>query len=72
MSHWVTPKIEKKRYTTRFFIAQAPQNQEAVHDGKESINSLWIKPEDALKEMERKDNFINYANNKKSRDDMWF
>ncbi|MDG2061729.1 MAG: NUDIX hydrolase [SAR86 cluster bacterium] len=49
VSHWVTPKIEKKRYTTRFFIAQAPQNQEAVHDGKESINSLWIKPEDALK-----------------------
>ena len=52
VSHWVTPKIEKKRYTTRFFIAQAPQDQEAVHDGKESINSLWIRPEDALKRWE--------------------
>ena len=41
-------KIEKRRYTTRFFIALAPAGQEGIHDGSESVNSLWIKPEEAL------------------------
>ena len=48
LAHWITPKIEKRRYTTRFFVAIAPQGQEGLHDGSESVNSLWIKPEDAL------------------------
>jgi 8-oxo-dGTP pyrophosphatase MutT (NUDIX family) len=48
LAHWITPKIEKRRYTTRFFIALAPSGQEGIHDGSESVNSLWIKPEDAL------------------------
>ena len=50
LAHWITPKIEKRRYDTRFFIAQAPEGQEAIHDGSESVNSLWIKPEEALKQ----------------------
>ena len=49
LAHWITPKVEKRRYDTRFFIAQAPAGQHAIHDGSESVNSLWIKPEDALK-----------------------
>ena len=50
LAHWITPKIEKRRYTTRFFVAIAPQGQEGLHDGSESVNSLWIKPEDALQQ----------------------
>ena len=50
LSHWITPKIEKRRYTTRFFVAQAPEGQEALHDGTESVNSLWIKPEEAIQQ----------------------
>ena len=49
LAHWITPKIEKRRYTTRFFIAICPSGQEGLHDGSESVNSLWIKPEEALK-----------------------
>ena len=52
LAHWITPKIEKRRYTTRFFVAQAPSGQEGIHDGSESVSSLWIKPEDALKRQE--------------------
>ena len=53
LSHWITPKIEKRRYTTRFFVAQAPFGQTALHDGNESINSLWISPEEALEEQKK-------------------
>ncbi|SVD18262.1 uncharacterized protein METZ01_LOCUS371116, partial [marine metagenome] len=49
LSHWITPKVEKRRYTTRFFVAQAPAGQIALHDGTESINSLWISPQKAIK-----------------------
>ena len=55
LSHWITPKIEKKRYTTRFFVAQAPSGQTALHDGNESINSLWISPEDALEKHKKRE-----------------
>ena len=47
ISHWVTPKIEKRRYSTRFFIARTT-NQVAVHDGVEGVESKWINPEEAL------------------------
>ena len=50
LAHWITPKIEKRRYTTRFFIAISPRGQEGLHDGSESVNSLWIKPEEALEQ----------------------
>ena len=32
VSHWITPKMEMKRYSTRFFIALAPSDQKAIHD----------------------------------------
>ena len=48
ISHWVTPKFEMKRYSTRFFIALAPENQKAEHDGGEGVKSTWITPENAL------------------------
>ena len=49
ISHWVTPKIEKRRYSTRFFIARTT-DQVAVHDGVEGVESKWINPEEALEE----------------------
>ena len=49
ISHWVTPKIEKRRYSTRFFIARTT-NQEAIHDGTEGVESKWINPEKALEQ----------------------
>jgi 8-oxo-dGTP pyrophosphatase MutT (NUDIX family) len=47
-SHWVTPKTEKKRYSTKFFLAQFPINQLALHDGYEGVESVWITPKKAL------------------------
>ena len=53
LSHWVTPKIESRRYSTRFFITSIPNDQEAIHDGYEAVDSLWIKIEKALNDYEQ-------------------
>jgi 8-oxo-dGTP pyrophosphatase MutT (NUDIX family) len=48
VSHWITPVGLPKRYDTRFFVARAPAEQEALHDGFETVESAWIEPESAL------------------------
>ena len=42
--HWVTPKARPKRFDTRFYLAAAPVDQVARHDGHESVHSLWDEP----------------------------
>ena len=48
-AHWITPANQPKRYDTHFFLAEAPAEHVAVHDGHESVDSIWISPNDALK-----------------------
>jgi 8-oxo-dGTP pyrophosphatase MutT (NUDIX family) len=48
VDHWVTPMGERRRFDTRFFVAAAPEEQEPLHDDKETIASLWVRPGDAL------------------------
>ena len=48
LSHWITPPGLSRRFDTRFFVAQAPENQIPVHDGEETINHLWVSPQKAL------------------------
>jgi len=48
VSHWITPISQPKRYNTRFFVARAPAEQDALHDGYETIESAWIRPKEAL------------------------
>lgn len=48
-AHWVTPKSEHRRFSTRFFVAAMPQDQEASHDGVELTDSCWMTAEDVLK-----------------------
>lgn len=48
VSHWITPVGERRRFDTRFFVARAPQAQEPLHDDTETIESLWVRPGDAL------------------------
>lgn len=43
-AHWVTPEIEIKRFDARFFVAQLPSGQGAVHDDHETIQSEWMEP----------------------------
>ena len=47
-SWWVTPKGVHRRFDTRFFIARAPQGQEAAHDQIETVQSVWATPTGAL------------------------
>ncbi len=50
LSHWVTPKLETRRYSTRFFLTGITDDYEAIHDGYEAIDSLWVKIEKGLED----------------------
>jgi 8-oxo-dGTP pyrophosphatase MutT (NUDIX family) len=47
-AHWITPEGMKKRFDTWFFLAEAPPEQVGMHDGKESTDSIWLSPREAL------------------------
>lgn len=47
-AHWITPEGMPKRYDTRFFVCQAPDNQMPLHDGRETVDHCWITPRAAL------------------------
>jgi 8-oxo-dGTP pyrophosphatase MutT (NUDIX family) len=49
-AHWITPEAEPRRFDTQFFIAAAPAGQEAVHDGRETLECFWLSPRGALAE----------------------
>ena len=50
-AHWITPEPVPRRFDTLFFTVLAPAGQQARHDGVETTDHLWIRPEDALAEM---------------------
>jgi 8-oxo-dGTP pyrophosphatase MutT (NUDIX family) len=52
-AHWVTPKLMPKRFDTHFFVAAAPQGHIGAHDGRESVDSTWIRPQDAIADRKR-------------------
>ncbi len=47
-AHWTTPTMMPKRFDTWFYIVEAPLDQTAIHDGHESVDSVWISPRAAL------------------------
>ena len=47
-SHWITPEPAPKRYDTRFFVAALPSGQVPVHDDYETVDTVWVRPDDAL------------------------
>ena len=47
-AHWITPAGLPKRFDTHFFLALAPGDQVGAHDGKESVDSVWVSPRAAL------------------------
>lgn len=49
-ARWITPEGIHRRYDTHFFLVPAPADQLALHDGRESVDSVWISPEEALRE----------------------
>jgi 8-oxo-dGTP pyrophosphatase MutT (NUDIX family) len=49
-AHWITPTFAPRRFDTWFFAAEAPEDQIALHDGSESVDSVWISPQQAIDE----------------------
>ena len=47
-AHWITPEGMPKRFDTWFFLAAAPPAQAGAHDGRESTDSIWLSPREAL------------------------
>lgn len=47
-AHWITPVNLPKRFDTHFLLALAPPDQIGKHDGKESVDSIWLSPKAAL------------------------
>lgn len=50
LGHWITPPGPPRRFDTRFFVAVAPENQQASHDGVETIDHVWVSPAQALED----------------------
>lgn len=48
ISHWVTPPIMPKRYSTRFFLTELPTGQDAMHCGGELTESRWATAKEML------------------------
>jgi len=52
-ARWETPTNPAemyKRFDARFFLAEIPTGQTAMHDGVEAIDSLWIEPVKAIEQ----------------------
>lgn len=49
VDHWLTPIGEQRRFDTRFFVTEAPPGQDGLHDNKETVESTWIRPAEALR-----------------------
>jgi 8-oxo-dGTP pyrophosphatase MutT (NUDIX family) len=49
-AHWITPEIRPRRYDTYFYLAPAPPEQDARHDGHEAVDSIWIAPGQAAED----------------------
>lgn len=52
VAHWITPEFSPKRFDTRFFVAEAPPDQPARHDGIELVAHEWLAPAEALRRHE--------------------
>jgi 8-oxo-dGTP pyrophosphatase MutT (NUDIX family) len=74
-AHWVTPRNMPKRFDTHFFLASVPEGHMGSHDGRESVDSTWIRPNDAIADRKRwnvifptKLNLMKLANSTNTKD----
>ena len=52
-AHWITPTFMPKRFDTYFYVAATPAGQLGRHDGSESVDSVWINPDEAIADTKR-------------------
>ena len=48
VAHWITPRLARRRFSTRFFVAAAPPGATARADGQEALRVRWFSPALAL------------------------
>jgi len=54
-AHWVTPPIDTRQFDTRFFMTRIPPDQTPAHDDRETTDSDWITPREAIARAQRDD-----------------
>jgi 8-oxo-dGTP pyrophosphatase MutT (NUDIX family) len=47
-SHWITPSIEPKRFSARFFVCELPGSQVPSFDDIETVDQAWVRPAEAI------------------------
>lgn len=47
-AHWITPSVEQKRFSARFYVAALPAGQEPRFDDRETVDQAWVTPAEAL------------------------
>jgi 8-oxo-dGTP pyrophosphatase MutT (NUDIX family) len=47
-AHWITPSIEPKRFSARFFVTELPPGQVPQFDATETVDQVWVTPHQAL------------------------
>lgn len=52
-AHWITPEASPKRFDTQFYLAPAPDGQNATCDGEEAVEVVWATPRHLLDEARR-------------------
>jgi glyoxylase-like metal-dependent hydrolase (beta-lactamase superfamily II)/8-oxo-dGTP pyrophosphatase MutT (NUDIX family) len=53
LSHWITDRDLPKRFDVRFLVAPMPMGQEAIADGAEQFEPVWVNPTSALERHEQ-------------------
>ncbi len=48
-ARWITPPLTPKRFDTWFYVADAPDDQLAACDGRETVDAEWIEPKEVLR-----------------------
>ncbi|SDS16602.1 NUDIX hydrolase [Actinopolymorpha singaporensis] len=51
--HWITPRVEERRFDTRFFVAALPAGQQPRDVSGEADRVAWMRPADALASVHR-------------------
>jgi 8-oxo-dGTP pyrophosphatase MutT (NUDIX family) len=52
-AHWITPRLMRSHFDTRFFVAFMPSDQACLPDDRETVHGIWISPEKGLEENHR-------------------
>src|SRR5579875_1037043 len=47
-ARWITPRVNPRRFDTRFLVGRLPAGQEPVSDGTETVSCAWFTPRAAL------------------------